>query len=57
MDEPKPTRGAEYPYPLRPDFTARLILPTNLTRAEVLRITAMLETLVIQPDTSSEGRE
>lgn len=34
-----------YEYPLRPDFTAQVVLPRDLTTAEAKRLCAMIETL------------
>ena len=53
MDTPR-VRWQEYPFPLRPNFTARLTLPTDLTADEVRRITAMLETLVLKDANGQE---
>lgn len=44
-------RDAEYAYPLRPDFVARLVLPTDLTADEVQRLRAFLLSLA-QPEPS-----
>jgi hypothetical protein len=35
----------DYPYPLRPNFTARLILPVDLTSEEAARLRAFLLSL------------
>lgn len=39
----------DYPFPLRPNLTAMLSLPKDLTREEVKRIVAWLETLATPP--------
>jgi hypothetical protein len=41
--------GTEYTYPLRTDFLARLILPTDLTANEVQRLRTFLLSLA-QPE-------
>ena len=49
MSEPFLLHGTNlvrYPFPLRDDVTAALVLPLDLTRAEVDRLTRFLETLV-----------
>lgn len=38
-------RPHAYEFPLRPDFTAQLVLPLDLTEAEAMRLCAMIRTL------------
>lgn len=40
------TKMIAYPFPLRPDVTVKLALPTDLTTQEVARLTAFMGTLV-----------
>lgn len=49
------TRRVDYPFPLRPDFKAQLILPPDLTKREVERLTAWLETLIDPSQTEEQG--
>ena len=41
------TNLLEYPFPLRPDCFARLVLPRDLTLAEVARLTDFMRALVL----------
>jgi hypothetical protein len=41
----------EYPFPLRSDVTARLLLPRDLKAQELKRLNAFMTTLVVDPDT------
>jgi hypothetical protein len=40
------TEWMQYPFPLRPDFLARVTLPRDLTKEEAMRLAAYLESLV-----------
>jgi hypothetical protein len=42
------TRMISYVYPLRQDFTVRLVLPDDLTKADVARLRALLESLEVK---------
>ena len=44
-----------YEYPLRPDYTAQLILPRELTAMEAARLVHFIKTLVIEPGTALSG--
>ena len=45
-DDPHPTMR-EYQFPLRPDCTATLWLPKDLRKSEIVRLTALMEALVM----------
>ena len=47
----------EYPFPLRPGVMARLILPRDLTKDDVTRLSAFMSMLIVGPHqrTQSEG--
>jgi len=50
----------EYPFPLRPGVMARLVLPCNLTKSDVARLSAFMSMLVMSADrrqTSEEGTD
>lgn len=50
-------KGLAYEFPLRPDFTAQLVLPYALTKQETVRLAAFLDTLVpATPDTLEGDR-
>jgi hypothetical protein len=42
------TRMISYAYPLRQDFTARLVLPDDLTKEDVARLRAFMESLEVK---------
>lgn len=39
------SKGVEYIYPLRPDFNAQLILPTDLTADEARRLSVFIKAI------------
>lgn len=41
------TASIEYPFPVRPGFVARLLLPTDLTESEAKRLAAFLDALAL----------
>lgn len=41
----------EYPFPLRPDVTARLLLPRDLRAQDLKRLNAFMTTLVVDSET------
>jgi hypothetical protein len=58
-DSWQPRRFIEYPYPLREHFTARLLLPLDLSTAEAHRLSEFLMTLAVDYDdaTKEDGDE
>lgn len=54
---PVAVRWLELPFPLRPDFTATLIIPRDLTSAEAERIAAFINALTLPNDSEVEQEE
>lgn len=50
-------RFIEYPYPLREHFTVRLLLPRDLSTAEVRRLSEFLTTLAVDYKSEEDGDE
>jgi hypothetical protein len=46
-----------YPYPLRDQFTAQLLLPRDITKHEADRLIAFLHSLVIDEESESSEEE
>ncbi len=45
---PEPVKGMlEYPFPLRPDFLARVVIPRDMTKEEAERLTAFISALAV----------
>jgi hypothetical protein len=51
------TDEVEYPFPLRSGVMARLVLPRDLTREDVNRLTAFMSMLVVGADSLRQVRE
>lgn len=52
-----PTRGRCYQFPLRPDYDAQVVLPTNLTRDEALRLRDFLMALAAPSGRSTSAED
>ncbi len=48
----EPVKGMAYPIPLRPDFTAQVVVPRDLTASEAQRIADMVLTVAVDVTTT-----